>query len=73
MTNIDKIRETEEQVATLQHQLDQVQVVLQKAEAVAEAGEVAKGRARQLLGVSIALVVVGVLLFVWGGRKKRAV
>jgi hypothetical protein len=32
----------------------------------------AKQRTQQLLGVSIALVVIGVLLLIWGGRKKRA-
>ncbi len=73
MTTTDKIKAAEEQVATLQDQLDQVQIMLQKAEKVAEAGEAAKERAQQLLGVSIALVAVGVLLLLWGGRKKRAV
>ena len=73
MTTTDKIKEAEEQVANLQDQLDQVQIMLQKAEKVAEAGEAAKERAQQLLGVSIALVAVGVLLLLWGGRKKRAV
>ena len=73
MTTTDKIKATEEQVATLQDQLDQVQIMLQKAEKVAEAGEAAKERAQQLLGVSIALVAAGVLLLLWGGRKKRAV
>jgi hypothetical protein len=72
MTNIDKIRAAEDQVATLQDQLIQVQQMLEKAEEIAAAGEAAKERAQQLLGASIALVVVGIVLLVWGGRKKRA-
>jgi len=58
-------------VAALQSQLDNLQWMLDKAERVAAAGEAAKQRAQQLLGVSIALVVIGILLLVWGGRKKR--
>jgi hypothetical protein len=72
MTSIDKIKAAEEQVATLQDQLDQVQVMLHKAEEIAAAGEAAKQRAQQLLTVSIALLVVGTVLLVVGGRRKRA-
>jgi len=72
MTGMDKIHDAQDQVAALQSQLDNVQSMLDKAERVAAAGEAAKQRAQQLLGVSIALVVVGILLLVWGGRKKRA-
>ena len=72
MTSIDKIKAAEEQVAILQDQLDQVQGMLQKAEEIAAAGEAAKQRAKQLLTVSIALLVVGTVLLVVGGRRKRA-
>jgi len=71
MTSIDKIKAAEEQVATLQDQLDQVQAVLQKAEEIAVAGEAAKQRAQQLVTLSIALLVVGTVLLVVGGRRKR--
>ena len=47
MTSIDKIKAAEEQVATLQDQLGQVQKMLHKAEQVAAAGEAAKQRAQQ--------------------------
>ncbi|MCZ6456100.1 MAG: hypothetical protein O6650_02495, partial [Actinobacteria bacterium] len=57
--------------ATLQDQLDQVQQVLHKAEEIAAAGEAAKQRAQQLIGVSIALLAVGTVLLVVGGRRNR--
>jgi hypothetical protein len=69
---MDKIKAAEEQVATLQDQLDQVQTMLHKAEGIAAAGEAAKQRAQQLLTVSIALLAVGTVLLVVGGRRKRA-
>ena len=72
MTSTDKIHQAQDQVATLQSQLDDVQRMLDKAEAVAAAGEAAKQRAQQLLGVSLGLIAIGVILLVWGGRKKRA-
>ena len=72
MASTDKIHDAQEKVSTLQSQLDEVQRMLDKAEAVAAAGEAAKERAQQLLGVSIALVAVGLLLLLWGGRKKRS-
>lgn len=72
MTSIDKIKAAEEQVATLQNQLDQVQSMLQKAEKIAAAGEAAKHRAQQLLTGSVALLAVGTVLLVVGGRRKRA-
>jgi hypothetical protein len=46
--------------------------MLQKAEEIAAAGEAAKQRAQQLLTVSVALLAVGTVLLVVGGRKKRA-
>jgi hypothetical protein len=46
--------------------------MLDKAERVAAAGEAAKQRAQQLLVVSLALVAVGAVLLIWGGRRKRA-
>lgn len=70
MTGTERIHDAQEQVAALQARLDDVQSILDKAERVAAAGERAKERAQQLLGVSIALVVIGVLLLIWGGRKK---
>ena len=72
MTTIDKIKAAEQQVATLQDQLDQVQAMLQKAEEIAAAGEAAKQRAQQLLTASIGLLVVGAVLLVVGRRRKRA-
>lgn len=72
MTSIDKIKAAEEQVATLQDQLDQVQQVLHKAEEIAAAGEAAKQRAQQLIGVSIALLAIGAVLLIAGARRKRA-
>ena len=72
MTSTDKIHDAQRQVATLQDQLDEVQRMLDKAESIAAAGEAAKKRAQQLLGVSLALVVVGILLLAWGGRRKQA-
>jgi 3-keto-L-gulonate-6-phosphate decarboxylase len=72
MTSTDKIHDAQQQVATLQDRLDDVQRMLDKAERIAAAGEAAKKRAQQLLGVSIALVVVGILLLIWGGRNKAA-
>ncbi len=72
MTSVDKIQSAQEQVATLQSQLDDVQRVLDKAEQVAATRDAAKERAQQLMGISIALVVVGIVLLIWGGRKKRA-
>ena len=72
MTSTDKIHDAQQQVATLQDQLDNVQRVLDKAERIAAGGEAAKKRAQQLLGVSIALVVVGILLLAWDRRKKQA-
>lgn len=72
MTSIDKIKAAEEQVAVLQDRLDQVQSMLQKAEEIAAAGETARQRAKQLLTVLIALLVVGTVLLVVGGRRKRA-
>ena len=70
MSDLEKIQAAEAQVATLQDQLDQVQVMLQKAEQIAAAGEAAKARAQQLLGVSIALLVLGVLMMLVGRRRK---
>ena len=70
MTSTDKIHDAQQQVATLQDRLDDVQRMLDKAERIAAAGEAAKTRAQQLLGVSIALIVVGILLLIWGGRNK---
>ncbi len=49
MTTTDKIKAAEEQVATLQDQLDQVQAMLQKAEEIAAAGEAAKQRATTVI------------------------
>ena len=72
MTSIDKIKVAEEQVATLQNQLDQVQKMLHRAEQVAAAGEAAKQHAQQLIAVSIALLAVGTVLLVVRGRRKRA-
>ena len=72
MTSTDKIHNAQQQVATLQDRLDDVQRMLDKAERIAAAGEAAKKRAQQLLGVSIALIVVGILLLIWGGRNKTA-
>ena len=72
MTSTDKIHDAQQQVATLQDRLDDVQRMLDKAERIAAAGEAAKKRAQQLLGVSIALIVVGILLLIWGGRNKSA-
>ena len=72
MTSIDKINAAEEQVATLQDQLDQVQQVLHKAEEIAAAGEAAKQRAQQLIGVSVALLAIGAVLLIAGARRKRA-
>jgi hypothetical protein len=72
MTSIDKIKAAEEQVATLQDQLDQVQQVLHKAEEMAAAGEAAKQRAQQLIGVSVALLAIGAVLLIAGARRKRA-
>jgi hypothetical protein len=71
MSGTDKIHETQERVATLQTQLDEVQRVLDKAEKVAAVGEAAKQRASQLLGVSIALIAVGILILIREGKKKR--
>ena len=71
MTSIDKIKAAEEQVATLQDQLDQVQQVLHKAEEIAAAGEAAQQRAQQLIGVPVALLAVGTVLLVVGGRRNR--
>ena len=73
MTGRDKIHDAQEQVSGLHDQLDEVQRMLAKAEEIAAAGEAAKSRAQQLLGVSAVLVAVGLLLLLWGGRKKRAV
>jgi len=72
VTSTDKIHDAQQQVATLQDQLDEVQRMLTKAEEIAAAGEAAKQRAQQLLGVSIAVLVIGVVLLVWGGRKKQS-
>ncbi len=71
MTSIDKIKAAEEQVATLQDQLDQVQQVLHKAEEMAAAGEAAKQRAQQLIGVSVALLAIGAVLLIAGARRNR--
>ncbi len=71
MTSIDKIKAAEEQVATLQDQLDQVQQVLHKAEEIAAAGEAAKQRAQQLIGVSVALLAIGAVLLIAGARRNR--
>ena len=73
MTTIDNIQDAQDQVATLQAQLDEVQIMLDKAEQIAAAGEAAKERAQQLLVLSAALVGVGLILLIWGGRKKRSV
>ena len=70
MATIDNIHTAQDQVSSLQSQLDEVQAMLDKAEQVAAAGEAAKERAQQLLVMSAALVAVGVILLVWGGRKK---
>ncbi len=72
MPSIDKIQAAEEQVATLQDQLDQVQKMLHKAEEIAAAGEAAKERAQQLLTVSIAVLAAVTVLLVVGGLRKRA-
>lgn len=58
MTGRDKIHDAQEQVSGLQDQLDEVQRMLAKAEEIAAAGETAKSRAQQLLGVSVVLVAV---------------
>lgn len=72
MSTTDKIHSAQDQVADLQSRLDDVQRMLDKAERVAAAGEAAKQRAQQLLVVSLALVAVGAVLLIWGGRRKRA-
>ena len=72
MTSIDKIKAAEEQDATLQGQLDQVQLMLQKAEEIAAVGEAAKQRAQQLLTVSVAVLAAGTVLLIVGGRRRRA-
>ncbi len=72
MTSIDKIKAAEEQAATLQDQLDQVQQMLHRAEEIAAAGEAAKQRAQQLIGVSVALLAIGAVLLIAGARRKRA-
>ena len=72
MATMDNIHNAQDQVANLQGQLDSVQQMLEKAEAVAAAGEAAKERAQQLLVLSATLVAVGVVLLIWGGRKKQA-
>jgi hypothetical protein len=69
MSDLENIQAAEQQVATLQDQLDQVQQMLQKAEQVAAAGEAAKERAQQLLGVSIALIVLAGIMLLRGRRK----
>ncbi len=71
MTSIDKIKAAEEQVATLQDQLDQVQQMLHRAEEIAAAGEAAKQRAQQLIGVSVALLAIGAVLLIAGARRNR--
>ena len=70
MATIDNIHNAQDQVATLQGQLDEVQRMLEKAEAVAAAGEAAKKRAQQLLVISSVVLAVGIILLAWGGRKK---
>lgn len=71
MTSIDKIKAAEEQVATLQDQLDQVQQMLHRAEEIAAAGEAAKQRAQQLIGVSVALLAIGAVVLIAGARRNR--
>ena len=71
MTSIDKIKAAEEQVATLQDQLDKVQKMLHRAEEIAAAGEAAKQRAQQLIGVSVALLAIGAVLLIAGARRNR--
>lgn len=72
MATLEDIHTAQDQLSDLQSQLDDVQSILDAAERLSAAGERAKQRAQQLLVLSAVLVGVGVLLLVWGGRKKTA-
>jgi hypothetical protein len=45
--------------------------MLQRTEAIAEAGAAAKRRAEQLVRVSIGILIVGTALYAMAARKRR--
>jgi hypothetical protein len=67
VTSTDEIRDAQDLVAALQARIDNAL----RVQRVAERRQAAKQRA-QRLGVSIAVVAVGMVLVVLGGRIKRA-
>jgi hypothetical protein len=69
MTNVERIHLAQEKTAAVQERLDQAQVVLEKAERVAEVEESAKSHAKQIvLFVAVVGVAVGVVMII---RRRR--
>ena len=72
MSNLDKIRAAEDNVAKLQEQLDGVQRALQRTEKLVATAEAAKQQARRLMLVAGGVLAVGVLALVVSRRRGRS-
>ena len=72
MTNLEKIHIAQEKTAQMQEKLDEAQSVLDKAEKVAEAEEVARSHAKQII-VFVAMlgIAAGAFVVIRKRRRKR--
>jgi len=70
-SDVERIRSAEVKVAELQTAFDGLQSVLQTAERVAVAAEVAKAKADQLMKVTVGLVGVSIVLIGLSSRRPR--
>lgn len=72
MTALDNIQAAKDSVESLQHQLAEVQRVLEGAEEVAAVGEAARRRAPQILAGVAAVVAAVVVVRVVVARRRQA-
>ncbi len=71
MTNLEKIRSAEENVAKLQEQLDHVQRALQRTEELATAAAATKEEAWKLTLVAGVVFAAGMVLVVASRKRGR--